>query len=262
MRRFVLLIWVAIVLASCEAGYSNSIQIYGAIVDTDGKPVEDITVIAFLDNVEIARFLSFPLYDNLLDCNPSKPLSSAVGNSCHNVNYNIPRVAEFNQDGSDTSINLRLMKAGDTKTFRSIDGRFLVFQAFSTSPARSIMLLQPDDSVITALPGTFIATPTFSPRSSPTPIATANTTLPSTGNTVAEEWIRPILISLVIGTVVTFVMYYLLSQKKTNESRAPKVISPATDESWLKSLSVQSAAIMTGTISGVASAVIIKVLNL
>src|SRR5690606_38416456 len=118
--------------------------------------------------------------------------------------------------------NLRLIRVGETKAFQSIDGRYLAFQTFQTPPVRTRLLLQLDDTVITPLPGTVVVTPTFSARPSPTPqpviVSTpAPSGLGSTNNdSFWYDWIRPLIISGIIGLAVAALMYIVLTKKKTS----------------------------------------------
>lgn len=286
MKRSKLLILLTLnmlLLTACgnyEEPYADTIQVYGVVIDSEGNPTENITIVAFLDDVEIFRSLSTPFQNRYatssyeIACNKIPPQSNVIGSVCRNLGFSLPRVAEFNQDGSNTTINLRNIQTGETKAFRSVDGRFLVFQTFSEPPIRSLLLLLPGDTVITPLPGTVVASPTFSARPSPTakPTATAIPSTPvanpiSSSDSLWNDWIRPLIISGIIGILVTSIMYILLAKKKTNETSS----SDKKDDSDVRSkketssptnLSALAAAIFTGTISAVAAIIVQKILGL
>ncbi|MBZ0277684.1 MAG: hypothetical protein K8I60_16175 [Anaerolineae bacterium] len=258
-----------------EEVYSDAIQVYGIVINSEDKPTENITTVVFFDNIEIFRTLTFPLVNRGggASCNQFPPDSRYVGSSCYNLAFTLPRVAEFNQNGSNIALNLRNIRIGETRTFRSIDGRFLVFQVFEKPPVRSLLLLQADDTVITPLPGTVVLSPTFSARPSPTPKPTSSpTAIPATpsastsDNSIVDDWIRPFAISIVVGLIVTGVMYFLLAKKNgRNASVAEKPQKRAFDKGKSPdglTTNPMIIAIFTGTVSGVLVLIIQKLLGL
>lgn len=267
-KYFILFLQLVAILIISACGSSsenpnpNTIQVYGVIVDSEGKALENTTLVVFFDNIEIARHLSTPIYqDGLTGCNRSiSPSSQYIGANCHNLNFSIPRVAEFNQDGSNITLNLRNIQIGEIKTFRSIDGRFLAFKVFETHPVRSILLLQADDTVITPLPETPVITPTFSAN----PSITSNTEQINNADdssfvTVSffNDWIRPFAVSFVAGSIIAVAMYFALTKKKQmtpNNNKKGKEEFNNSGAFWIS--------LSSGTISAVLGAIILKFLGL
>lgn len=273
-----------LIFSACgETPYKNTIEVFGVVIGGDNKPVENASIVVFLDNVEIYRTLSTPFVNTFTpgsgsyaECSKYPPVANRIGHGCNNLNFSLPRVAEFNQDLSNITINLRNIQIGETKTYRSIDGRFLVFQVFPKPPVRSLLLLQSDDSVITPLPGTVVATPTFSGRPTPTdnPITDApivkSTSVNASGlfdSVLFQDWIRPLIISIIIGLLVACGMYISLSKKKESDpsevnNQVEVTQSGRENIELAPTPSAFSTSVVTGTISALAAVIIQKALGL
>lgn len=255
-------------LTACATEIGPYIDLVGIVVGEDGQPIEDATVAVFIDEIEIARFQTQPLENG--NCYVSGVTSERIGYGCYNFLYRIPRFADFDLDNSsshlDVLANARFMKAGEQVIFRSIDGRFLVIAALDVQPPRNVLLLQPDNTMVTPLPDQVVATPRFSSQ-----LMEITRTVSPTGLDLAEEsaeeqpdfvndWVRPFVVSFLAALVPALLVFayleYMRRKENQNAVRSPKGTNRVTVKktednpyrSFMIALAVQAFGSVLGTI--------------
>lgn len=282
MRHKIYLIGVifSFFISACQSTQPTTIGSYidilGVVVNKDGEPIEDATVVIFLDDVEIARIQTVPLpYCNSYSGYAVKPRSSYVGYDCNNFIQRIERYADFDIENTgehkDSLANARLITPGQAPvTFRSYDGRFLVIMAFDSQPPRNVLLLQPDNSIATPEIGQIIPTPRLSstltnaiePTFTPNPVA--NVSNQAVEKTLWDEWGRPFVIALMFSLIISSGVYIWVERK--NKELAEQVIASkmrsatkAEKKPPAEKLNSLGIAITTEIVSGILLTLVLKV---